>query len=87
MFECIAATRAAPRPGGRPVILDGEPAATDRALNRERQFSRHVMARSLVENELVEAGFRMLLSRPAFARLHQGETAWLLAAEPASGAE
>ena len=79
--EMLAGIRTALRPGGRLVILDVAPAGTDAGWNREQQFSRHVLACSIAESEVVEAGFRVVLSRLSFARLNDRETAWLVAAE------
>jgi ubiquinone/menaquinone biosynthesis C-methylase UbiE len=79
--EMLAHIRAALKPGGRLVILDVEPAASD--AGRERQFAQHVLARTLAEGDLKEAGFWILRSSPSFARLNNGETVWLIAATAA----
>lgn len=77
--EMLAATRAALKPGGRLVIADVAPGGAN--LDRSTQVARHVLASGIVENELVQAGFRIIRSEPSFARLNSGETAWLIAAQ------
>lgn len=79
--EMLANIRDALRPGGRLVIIDIEPAGPDGGRTREWQFAQHVLACRIVEKELAEAGFRVVLSLPSFARVADRETAWLIAAE------
>jgi ubiquinone/menaquinone biosynthesis C-methylase UbiE len=79
--EMLAKIRAALRPGGRLVIADVGPAAVDGNGSRASQVSRHVLAYTIAANELAEAGFRLAVFSPSFARLDNGETVWLLAAE------
>lgn len=77
--EMLAAIRAALRPGGRLVIADVGPADPD--LARGAQIARHFLACEVAGKDLAEAGFRIVLSTPAFTRLGSGETVWLIAAE------
>jgi ubiquinone/menaquinone biosynthesis C-methylase UbiE len=79
--EVLAAVRAALRPGGRLVIADLAPADAGLEGNRERQVSRHVLAPDIVEGDLVEAGFRIVLRVPKFAQVDGHEIVWLIAAE------
>ncbi len=78
--EMLAAIRVALRPGGRLVIVDVEPAGADAGQSRERQFSQHVLAHGIAQAEVIEAGFRVILSLPSFVRLNDRETVWLVGA-------
>jgi precorrin-6B methylase 2 len=83
--EMLLRIQAALRPGGRLVVADVAPATRDSETSRKSQVSRHVLAHSIAANDLVEAGFRLVLSLPSFARLDNGETVWLIAAERPQG--
>jgi len=81
--EMLAKIRTALRPGARLVIADVGPDREEGA-SRESQCSRHVLAHGIAAQEMAEAGFRLVLSEPRFARLGNGETVWLLAGEHAA---
>jgi ubiquinone/menaquinone biosynthesis C-methylase UbiE len=83
--EMLTKIRAALRPGGRLGVADAGPADAGRGESRESQISRHVVAHSIVAKELTEAGYRVVLSRPDFVRLDNGQIVWLLAAERPPG--
>jgi ubiquinone/menaquinone biosynthesis C-methylase UbiE len=78
--EMLANIRGALRPGGRLVIADVQPAAEGRS--RESQVASHVLSHTLVEQDFVEAGFRVVRSIPSFARVNDRENVWLIVAEP-----
>ncbi len=79
--EMLDKIRAALRPGARLVIADVGPEAWNRAGSRDSQCAQHVLASAIVEKELAAAGFKLLSRSDPFAKLHDGETAWLLAAQ------
>jgi len=79
--EMLSRIRAALRPGGRLVIADVGPGERNGGSSRESQVSRHVLAHSIAAGDLEESGFRLVLSMPSFARVDDGETVWLIAAE------
>jgi ubiquinone/menaquinone biosynthesis C-methylase UbiE len=69
------------RPGARIVITDVAPASARAREGRAAQVSRHVLSLRMVERDLIDAGFRVVLSVPEFTRINQSEIVWLVAAE------
>jgi ubiquinone/menaquinone biosynthesis C-methylase UbiE len=74
----LARVYAALKPGGRLVILDLVP--PDSTAARARQTASHRLGLSLVEREVVEAGFEFIERDPRFTSGGRGTGQWMLVA-------
>jgi len=84
LAETLPAVKAALKPGGVFVVIDEWPIRT---MNRPRevQLKNHVLAPSLVEEDLKKAGFEILHRDDEFLDdLDKEEAQWLISARPLS---
>jgi ubiquinone/menaquinone biosynthesis C-methylase UbiE len=76
-YEAIlAAVHGALKPGGRLVILDLVP--PDSSAARDRQTANHRLGISVVEGEILAAGFEVIGRDPQFTTSGRGTGQWML---------